>query len=77
MNRGSLSYLSPPSAAATGEEIKATICKQAKVSTPSDNPPQINENACLDIIKYAEFSLSTLKDKILTSQLGSSRRLCA
>jgi len=75
MSRGTLFNLSSPSAAAIGEQIKATICKKAKVSSPGDNS-QINENTCLGIIKYAEFSLLKLKGEILTSQMGSSRRLC-
>ena len=64
---------SSPSAA-IGKQIRATICQSAKVSTLRNNSPQLDENACLDIIKYADFSLSTLKTEILTSQTGFSRR---
>ncbi|KAF8804298.1 hypothetical protein BYT27DRAFT_7107670, partial [Phlegmacium glaucopus] len=63
-----------PSAVAIGSGIKAQICKRAKVSTPGQYG-QINENAVVDIIKFAEYSLSTLKGKILTSQVGPPRRL--
>ena len=66
---------SSPSAAFICSDIKSKICKRAKVSTPSQSG-LINENAVVDIMKYVEYSLSTLKGKILTSQVGPSRRLC-
>ena len=66
---------SSPSAAFICSDIKSKICKRAKVFTPSQSG-LINENAVVDIMKYAEYSLSILKGKILTSQVGPSRRLC-
>ena len=63
------------SATSINEEIKGKICKKAKKAR-DDSQIKREEDPCLYIMKYPEFSLSKLKAKILKSQLGSSRRLC-
>ena len=73
--RGTLFNPSSPSAAAVGSDIKAKTCLKAKVFAQSQFG-HINQNPVVDIIKFAEYSLSTLKGRILASQLGPSRRLC-
>ena len=72
---GTLFNPSSPSATVIGSDIKAKICRRARVSTPSQTG-HVNENSVVEIIKFAEYSLSTLKGKILASQVGPSRRLC-
>ena len=74
-DRGTLFNPSSPSAAAIGSDIKAKVCKRAQVFTTTQ-AGLINENSVVNIIKFADYSLSTLKNKILTSQVGPSRRLC-
>ena len=73
--RGTSFKPSSPSAAVIGSDIKAKVCKRALVFT-TPQAGLINENAVVNIIKFADYSLSTLKNKILTSQVGPSRRLC-
>ena len=58
---------SSPNAAAAGFSIKSKICTSAKVNTASQSG-LINENSVVDIMKFVEFSLPTLKGRI--SQMG-------
>lgn len=74
MSRGTSFNPSSLFARAIGRQIKAQIWKNVQVSPPPSQSRQYDEKLCLDIIKYAEYSLSTLKDQILTAQLGPSRR---
>ena len=74
-SRGTLFNPSSPSAAVIGSDIKSKICKRAGVYTRSQLG-LINENSVVNIMRFAEYSLSTLKGRILTSQAGPSRRLC-
>ena len=60
---------SSPNAAAASFFIKSTICTSAKVYTPSQSG-LISEKSVVAIMKFAKFSLPTLKGRILTSQLG-------
>ena len=66
---------SSPKAAVVGSIIKSEICKSAKVYTPSQSG-LINENSVVGIMKSTEYSLSTLKGRIWTSQLYLYRPLC-
>ena len=74
MSRGTSFNPSSLFARAIGRQIKAQVWKNIQVSSPPSQSRQYDEKLCLDIIKYAEYSLSTLKDQILTTQLGPSRR---
>ena len=74
-SRGTLFNPSSPMSGAISAGIKANICKRAKVSSPSQSA-FVKENSVVDIIRFAEYSLSTLKGRILASQVGPSRRLC-
>ena len=65
---------SSQNAAAVSSFIKSKICRSAKVYTPSQSG-LINENSVLDIMEFAEYSLSILKGRILSSQVGLYRRL--
>ena len=72
--RGTLFNPSCKWAADIGNGIKSKICKRTQVFP---RPGLINETVdIVKIIKFADYSLSTLKNKILTSQVGPSRRLC-
>ena len=61
---------SSPNAVAVSFFVKSKICKNAKVSQSG----LINEKSVIGIMEFAEYSLSILKDKILTLQVGRYRR---
>ena len=65
---------SSQNAAAVSSFIKSKICRSAKVYTPSQSG-LINENSVVNIMEFAEYSLSILKDRILTSQVGLYPRM--
>ena len=65
---------SSPNAAAVSSSVKSKICKSAKVDTPSQSGI-INEKSVVDIMEFAEYSLSMLKGRILSSQVGLYRSL--
>ena len=73
-SRGTLFNPSTPSAAVIGSNIKSVVCWKAKIPIPSQSG-HINENSVVDIIKFADYSLSKLKGTIFASQVGPSRRL--
>ena len=67
-SRGTLFNPSSPNAAAAGFSIKSKICTSAEVNTASQSAGLLNENSVVDIMKFVEFSLPTLKGRI--SQMG-------
>ena len=78
MSRGTAFNPSSPSAPVIGKRIKTQICKNARVPTrPNLQSPPDNEKSCLNIIKYAQSSLPTLKTRILNNKFGAARRMYA